>query len=138
MNPDGNGIFLDSDQRQRKTANPTVSDDDGDGLFDEDVQLEGGLRRDAQQRAHQRNLRLAGLRRDPVAGDGEAVESAGWREGIDRRGQFQHDPALIGAEKAQAGALRRGRAGLGLAGESGQQWFGKAHHKRGERHYNKD
>ena len=36
VNPDGNDIFLDSDQRQRKTANPTVSDDDGDSLFDED------------------------------------------------------------------------------------------------------
>lgn len=36
VNPDGNDIFLDSDQRQRKTANPTASDDDGDSLFDED------------------------------------------------------------------------------------------------------
>jgi len=36
VNPDGDDIFLDSDQRQRKTANPTASDDDGDGLFDED------------------------------------------------------------------------------------------------------
>jgi len=36
VNPDGNDIFLDSDQGQRRTANPAVSDDDGDGLFDED------------------------------------------------------------------------------------------------------
>ncbi|MFQ5596263.1 MAG: M14 family zinc carboxypeptidase, partial [Anaerolineae bacterium] len=36
VNPDGNDIFLSSDQRQRKTANPTASDDDGDGIFDED------------------------------------------------------------------------------------------------------
>ena len=42
VNPDGNGIFLDSDQRQRKTANPTASDDDGDGLFDEDGREEAG------------------------------------------------------------------------------------------------
>jgi len=42
VNADGNDIFLDSDQRQRKTANPTVSDDDGDGLFDEDGREEAG------------------------------------------------------------------------------------------------
>ncbi|MFQ5341948.1 MAG: M14 family zinc carboxypeptidase [Anaerolineae bacterium] len=36
VNPDGNDIFLSSDQRQRKTANPTASDDDADGQFDED------------------------------------------------------------------------------------------------------
>lgn len=42
VNPDGNDIFLDSDQRQRKTANPASSDDDGDGLFDEDGREEAG------------------------------------------------------------------------------------------------
>jgi len=42
VNPDGNDIFLDSDQRQRRTANPTASDDDGDGLFDEDGREEAG------------------------------------------------------------------------------------------------
>ena len=36
VNPDGNEIFLDSWQSMRKTANPTASDDDGDGAFDED------------------------------------------------------------------------------------------------------
>ncbi len=42
VNPDGNDIFLDADQRQRKTANPTASDDDGDGLYDEDGREEAG------------------------------------------------------------------------------------------------
>lgn len=42
VNPDGNDIFLHSDQRQRKTANPTTSDDDGDGLFDEDGRDDAG------------------------------------------------------------------------------------------------
>ncbi len=36
VNPDGNHIFLEIDQVQRKTANPGVSDDDGDGAYDED------------------------------------------------------------------------------------------------------
>lgn len=36
VNPDGNEIFLASDQRQRRTANPTSSDDDSDSLYDED------------------------------------------------------------------------------------------------------
>lgn len=36
VNPDGNEIFLDSWQSMRKTANPTASDDDRDGAFDED------------------------------------------------------------------------------------------------------
>lgn len=36
VNPDGNDLFLASDQNQRKNANPTASDDDGDGKFDED------------------------------------------------------------------------------------------------------
>jgi len=42
VNPDGNDIFLHADQRQRKTANPTASDDDRDGLFDEDGREEAG------------------------------------------------------------------------------------------------
>jgi hypothetical protein len=43
VHPDGNTIFLNSDQRQRKTANPAVSDDDADTLFDEDGREEAGL-----------------------------------------------------------------------------------------------
>nr|MBC7244664.1 hypothetical protein [Chloroflexota bacterium] len=43
VNPDGNDIFLNSDQRQRKTANPTTSDDDRDGLFDEDGREDAGF-----------------------------------------------------------------------------------------------
>ncbi|MBC7260862.1 MAG: hypothetical protein H5T63_02515, partial [Chloroflexi bacterium] len=42
VNPDGNDIFLYSDQRQRRTANPTVSDDDRDGQFDEDGRENAG------------------------------------------------------------------------------------------------
>lgn len=42
VNPDGNEIFLHSDQRQRRTANPTVSDDDRDGQFDEDGRENAG------------------------------------------------------------------------------------------------
>jgi murein tripeptide amidase MpaA len=36
VNPDGNDLFLAVDQNQRKNANPTAADDDGDGLVDED------------------------------------------------------------------------------------------------------
>jgi murein tripeptide amidase MpaA len=36
VNPDGNDLFLTVDQNQRKNANPTAADDDGDGLVDED------------------------------------------------------------------------------------------------------
>jgi hypothetical protein len=36
INPDGNDIFLEADRRMRRTANPSVSDDDGDTLYDED------------------------------------------------------------------------------------------------------
>ncbi|MSP13644.1 MAG: hypothetical protein EXR62_11900 [Chloroflexi bacterium] len=36
VNPDGNDVFLASNQYQRKNTNPTASDDDGDGRFDED------------------------------------------------------------------------------------------------------
>jgi len=43
VNPDGNDIFLGSDQRQRRTANPAASDDDGDGLYDEDGRENGGF-----------------------------------------------------------------------------------------------
>lgn len=42
VNPDGNDIFLHSDQRQRKTANPIASDDDRDGQFDEDGRENAG------------------------------------------------------------------------------------------------
>ena len=42
VNPDGNDIFLMSNQWQRRTANPAVSDDDKDGLFDEDGREEAG------------------------------------------------------------------------------------------------
>lgn len=36
VNPDGGDIFVSSDQRQRKTANPQATDEDGDGRYDED------------------------------------------------------------------------------------------------------
>ena len=36
VNPDGNDIWRTVDNAQRKNANPTSSDDDRDGLFDED------------------------------------------------------------------------------------------------------
>jgi hypothetical protein len=36
VNVDGNDIWLDEDHTQRRTANPTSSDDDIDSLFDED------------------------------------------------------------------------------------------------------
>jgi hypothetical protein len=42
VNPDGNAIFLESDQRQRKTANPSASDDDWDNSFDEDGREKAG------------------------------------------------------------------------------------------------
>ena len=42
VNPDGNDIFLRDDQWTRKTANPTVSDDDSDGQFDEDPSENAG------------------------------------------------------------------------------------------------
>ena len=36
VNPDGNDIWLTDDFSQRRNANPTCCDDDGDGLLDED------------------------------------------------------------------------------------------------------
>jgi len=36
VNPDGNELWLTSDASQRRTANPTTSDDDYDGILDED------------------------------------------------------------------------------------------------------
>ncbi len=36
VNPDGNDIWLSDDFSQRRNANPTCCDDDGDGLLDED------------------------------------------------------------------------------------------------------
>ena len=36
VNPDGNDVWLNTDFSQRRNANPTCCDDDGDGLLDED------------------------------------------------------------------------------------------------------
>ncbi|MBM3190717.1 MAG: hypothetical protein FJZ90_18610, partial [Chloroflexi bacterium] len=41
-NPDGNDVFVLPDQRQRKNANPTATDDDRDGLYDEDGRENAG------------------------------------------------------------------------------------------------